>query len=412
MLALRLDPSVANFMLTLLEAREAIAQRLVRVQRTQKVRLADASGRILAQAALAQVDNPAFDNSAMDGYAVRKSDLANTRSLKVVGESACGSAPAALEPGTAMRIFTGAPLPHGADHVFMQEEVSVRDGLAEFPSGNSADPNIRHRGEDFSQGETLFEPGRRMSPGDIALLSAAGIPEIDVWDRPRVLVFATGDELVAPGNKLRPGQIYESNRVATILQLQALGADVTDGGTVRDNADEIRTTLRDARDFDFVITSGGASVGDHDLVKGIFAELGSIEFWRVKIKPGKPLAFGRIGERTHFFALPGNPVSSLITFKLFVEPALMAWSNTPFLEMKLNAIALNDCQRVPGRMEFLRARLQTQDGQLKAEVLRGQGSHMLGTLRNTNGLVQVEADSNGFKKGDAVIAIPLTLYID
>jgi molybdopterin molybdotransferase len=293
----------------------------------------------------------------------------------------------------------------------MQEDVVVNNGIAEFRAAPGAELNVRLRGEDFRAGEALFERGRRLNPSDVALLSAAGVAALDVWARPRVLVFATGDELVAPGAPLRPGQIYESNRIATLLQLRALGADVVDGGTIADNADAIRGVLRDARDFDFVITSGGASVGDHDLVKGIFAEIGTIEFWRVKIKPGKPLAFGRVGARSHFFALPGNPISSLVTFKLFVEPTLLAWSHAQHLELKLQAVALNDCRRTPGRMEFLRARLQTRDGQLHAEVLRGQGSHMLGTLRDTNGLIQVDAESEGFRSGDRITAIPLTLEI-
>jgi molybdopterin molybdotransferase len=347
----------------------------------------------------------------MDGYALRRGDLAGTRRLRVVGESACGMVPANLEPGTTMRIFTGAPLPIGADCVVMQEDVVVRDGIAQFPEALGGDGNVRRRGEDFRSGEVLYERGRRLGPSDVALLSAAGVGTLEVWSRPRVLVFATGDELVSPGTPLRPGQIYESNRIATILQMRALGAEVVDGGTIADSAERIRGVLRDAQEFDFVITSGGASVGDHDLVKGIFAEIGSIEFWRVKIKPGKPLAFGRVGGRTHFFALPGNPVSSLVTFKLFVEPALHAWSHSVHNELKLSAVAANDCRRAPGRMEFLRARLSTQDGNLIAEALPGQGSHMLGTLRATNGLIQIDAESEGFRRGDRVTAIPLTLNI-
>lgn len=399
-------------MLTLAEARSAIIERLRRSESNESVPLESAVGRILAGPVRARVDNPAFDNSAMDGYALRRADLqSSSKRLPVVGESACGDAPATLAAGTAMRIFTGAPLPHGADAVVMQEEVTVRDGNAEFAPNAGLDNNVRRRGEDFRAGDVLFDRGRRLSPLDIALLSAAGNAVVDVFTRPRVLVFATGDELIAPGQPLKPGQIYESNRIATILQMRALGADVVDGGTVADNADAIRGVLRNARDFDFVVTSGGASVGDRDLVKGIFAEIGSIDFWRVKIKPGKPLAFGRVGERTHFFALPGNPVSSLMTFKLFVEPALLAWSNAPHFELKLQAIALNDCKRAPGRVEFLRARLSVQAGVLHAEVLRGQGSHMLGTLRETNGLIEVDAESEGFKRGAQITAIPLTLDI-
>jgi molybdopterin molybdotransferase len=221
-------------------------------------------------------------------------------------------------------------------------------------------------------------------------------------------VAATGDELVTPGTPLRPGQIYESNRLATLLLLQELGMDAVDGGTVRDDPDALRTWLKSSTDYDFVITSGGASVGDHDLVKQVFAEIGAIKFWKAKIKPGKPIAFGRVGTRTHFFALPGNPVSSLVTFKLFVEPALIAWHHGVSRMPQLSATATNDFRRHPGRTEFVRARLVADDGKLLATALRGQGSHMLGPLRETNGFIRVEDDSVGFKQGETVLVIPLS----
>jgi molybdopterin molybdotransferase len=266
---------------------------------------------------------------------------------------------------------------------------------------------LRRRGEDFRAGELLYEPGRRLSAYDLALLSTAGVAQVPVVARPRVLVVATGDELVAPGQALKPGQIYESNRLSTLLQLEALGAETVDGGTVRDDPAVLRALLKGAGDYDFIITSGGASVGDHDLVKQVFAEIGEISFWKAKIKPGKPVAFGRLGERTHFFALPGNPVSSLVTFKLFVEPALYAWHHGKPPVLELPAIAANRFQRNPGRMEFLRARLYSENGELKAECLKGQGSHMLGTLRHTNGFIRLGEDSTGFEPGTRVTALPL-----
>lgn len=399
-------------MLSLEQAQAAIHERIKRAQHTQTIVLSEAVGRTLARAPMAAVDNPAFDNSAMDGYAYNAADLNRLGGkLPLRGESSCGGAPGTLAPGTAMRIFTGAPLPAGADAVAIQEVVSVRDGIAEIPESASQENNTRRCGEDFRCGEILFPAGHRISPLDIALLAAAGQSHVEVYVRPRVLVIATGNELVQPGSPLKPGQIYESNRVATIASLRAIGADVIDGGTVADDVVTLRAAMSNALDFDFVITSGGASVGDHDLVKQVFAESGTIEFWRVKIKPGKPIAFGRLGERTHFFALPGNPVSSLVTFRLFVAPSLITWSHGTPRELQLRATATNDFKRSPGRMEFLRARLSTEDGQLMAEALPGQGSHMLGTLRNTNGLICVAEDSAGFKRGDAVTAIPLTLDI-
>ena len=395
-------------MLTLPEAQAAILTRVRAAERTETVPLARACGRFAARTLHAVVDNPAFDNSAMDGYALSSRDLAARGFiLPVMGESSCGSAPQQLAPGTAMRIFTGAPLPVGADTIVMQEDV-VHDGeQARFPVDVKPGNHVRCRSEDFRAGEDLYAPGRRLSAYDLALLSAAGVAQVSVYARPRVLVVATGDELVAPGQPLQPGQIYESNRLATLLQLEALGVEAVDGGTVRDDPAALRALLKGAGDYDFIITSGGASVGDHDLVKQVFAEIGEISFWKVKIKPGKPVAFGRVGARTHFFALPGNPVSSLMTFKLFVEPALYAWHHGQPPVLELPAIAANSFQRKPGRMEFLRARLWTENGELKAEALARQGSHQIGTLRHTNGFIRIGEDSTGFEPGTRVTALPL-----
>ena len=395
-------------MLTLQEAQAAILARVHAADRMETVPLARAGGRFAARALTAVVDNPAFDNSAMDGYALNSRDhSAQAGVLPVAGESSCGSAPQSLTPGTTMRIFTGAPVPAGADTVVMQEDVERDGAQARFPQDIRAGDHVRRRGEDFRAGEQLYAPGRRLSPYDLALLSAAGVAEVSVVARPRVLVVATGDELVAPGQPLLPGQIYESNRLVTRLQLEALGAEVVDGGTVRDDPAALRALLNGAGEYDFIITSGGASVGDHDLVKQVFAEIGEISFWKVKIKPGKPVAFGRVGARTHFFALPGNPVSSLVTFKLFVEPALYAWHHGQPPVLELPAIAANRFQRKPGRMEFLRARLWSEQGELKAEALAGQGSHQIGTLRHTNGFIRIGEDSGGFAAGERVTVLPL-----
>jgi len=395
-------------MLSLTEAQAAILARVERSAKPETVPLVHAAGRYAARTLAARVDNPAFDNSAMDGYALRAADAAAPDfMLPVNGESSCGSRPQRLMPGTTMRIFTGAPLPDGADTVVMQEDVERIGDRARFPSGLRAGEQVRRRGEDFRAGDTLYSTGHRLAPYDLALLSAAGLDSVPVWVRPRVLVAATGNELVAPGRPLEPGQIYESNRLATLLLLEALGADAVDGGTVRDDPAALRALLASSGEYDFVITSGGASVGDHDLVRQVFGEIGEIGFWRARIKPGKPVAFGRIGTRTHFFALPGNPVSSLVTFKLFVEPALVAWHHGTSPWREVPAVAVNAFRRKPGRMEFLRARLATRDGRLEAECLPGQGSHQLAPLRHTNGFIVVDEESAGFAAGDAVRALLL-----
>jgi molybdopterin molybdotransferase len=395
-------------MLSLEQARDAILAEITPTATTQTVSLSQAHGRYTAQELRAQVDNPAFDNSAMDGYAVRATDLvASGFVLPLHGESRCGDAPGKLAAGTTMRIFTGAPMPDGADTIVIQEDVKIEGEKVVFPKSVQPGSHLRRRGEDFRRGDLLYPVGRRLSSYDLALLSVSGVAEIPVFQRARVLVAATGNELVTPGTPLRPGQIYESNRLATLLLLRELGMEAVDGGTIRDDPSELRAWLKSSTDYDFVITSGGASVGDHDLVKQVFAEIGEIKFWKARIKPGKPIAFGRVGDRTHFFALPGNPVSSLVTFMLLVEPALIAWHHGVPRMPQLAATAAHDFRRHPGRTEFVRARLVSEGGRLLATALRGQGSHMLGPLRETNGFIRIEADSTGFSQGDTVLAIPL-----
>jgi molybdopterin molybdotransferase len=397
-------------MLTLEAAQQALTAAVRRGVRQESVPLASAGGRYVAQELRARVDNPAFDNSSMDGYALAIADLIGADfALPLRGESRCGDAPARLAPRTTMRIFTGAPLPQGADAVVMQEDIKIADARVTFPHTVQPGQNIRRSGEDFRAGDLLYRPGHRLSAYDIALLSAAGVAQVPVFARARVLVVATGDELIAPGAPLAPGQIYESNRLATRLLLEQHQVEAVDGGTVRDDPAALRALLQNSTDFDFIITSGGASVGDHDLVKQAFAELGTIEFWKVRVKPGKPIAFGRVGARTHFFALPGNPVSSLVTFKLFVEPALIAWHHGTPAPLELPAIAANGFRRHAGRTEFLRGCVKVEAGRLLATALPGQGSHMLGPLRETNALIRVEADSQGFEAGDTVRVTPLTL---
>jgi molybdopterin molybdotransferase len=327
------------------------------------------------------------------------------------GESSAGDAPGTLTPGSTMRIFTGAPLPAGADAVVIQEDIRIDGENIVFPHTVQPGQNIRTRGQDFRVGDLLYNAGRRISAFDVALLAAAGVSRVSVFRRPRVLVIATGDELVAPGSPLKPGQIYESNRQATLLMAEQLGADVIDGGTVRDDPDAVRQVLKNSMDYDFVISSGGVSVGEYDLVKQVFAEIGNINFWKVRIKPGKPVAVGRLGDHCHFFGLPGNPVSSLVTFFLFVRPALQAWHHGSTTPLVLRARATTDYRRHAGRTEFLRARLESLEGNLSVTPLPGQGSHMLGTLRQTNALIRLEHDVEGFAAGDRLSVIPLSTDI-
>lgn len=395
-------------MLSLEEAQDAIIKSLQPCVEQESVPLLDAHHRYLAEDVVARVDNPAFDNSAMDGYAVNTAQLVNAGfTLPLHGEASAGKAPDTLAADSTMRIFTGAPVPLGADAVVIQEDIKRQGDTVVFPRTVQPGQNIRTTGQDFTQGQSLLNKGRRLSAPDLALASAAGVPQLSVTRRPKILVVATGDELVAPGTPLAPGQIYESNRLATLLQVTALGADAIDGGTVADTPEAVRGILKRAMEYDFIITSGGVSVGDHDLVKKIFAEIGEINFWKVRIKPGKPVAFGRLGDKTNFFGLPGNPVSSLVTFLLFVQPAILAWHHSATQPLYLTATAKIAYQHKAGRTEFLRGRLTSDKGEMKVELLRGQGSHMLSTLKDSNCLIRVEHDSKGFAAGAPVTVWPL-----
>ncbi len=407
-------------MLNLDQAQAEIIKQVRPATEIETIPIGQALGRFLAQPVKSRVSNPAFDNSAMDGYALTHADLVNNDfSLPLAGESRCGIVPPKLTAGHCMRIFTGAPVPGGADTVVIQENITSQkigpgnklSELINFPENTQPGTNIRKQGEDFKQNDLLYETGQRLQAHDLALLSTAGIDKVAVFMRPKILVIATGDELVTPGEKLKPGQIYESNRLTTILMLKEMGAEVTDGGTAADDVESVRAILANTSDYDFVITSGGVSVGDHDLVKQVFEEFGQINFWRVRIKPGKPVAFGKLGDHGHFIALPGNPVSSLVTFKLFVLPALVAWFHGSAAMTEIPVTVTGNFKRKPGRMEFLRARI-FQDGEnIRCQALPGQGSHMIGTLRDCNGFIKLDVESQGFSAGEQVIFVPIDKFV-
>lgn len=396
-------------LLTLAQAQAALRAHVRPATAIETITLGDACGRYVAGDIRACVDHPGFDNSAMDGYALALDDEALAAGLTISGIARCGDTPATLAAGSAMRIFTGAPMPAGADTVVIQEDADTRDGHLRIPADTRRNQHIRRRGEDFLADTVLYRAGQRLRAADLAVLACAGVNQVPVYRRARALVIATGDELREAGATLAPGQVYECNRLATCVQLAALGVDAVDGGAVRDDADALRGVLAQARDFDFVITSGGASVGDHDLVRAAFQTLGELHFWRVRIKPGKPVAFGHIAPRTHFFALPGNPVSSLITFRLFVAPAVQAWFHAASEPLAIPARTTQAFARAPGRLEFLRAQLVLRDGVLHATPLPGQGSHQIGTLRATTALIRIEAESAGFAAGETVRVLPLEL---
>jgi molybdopterin molybdotransferase len=364
----------------------------------EDVAVARAAGRVVAEPALAVTDLPPFDSSAMDGYAVRSSDTPGP--LTVVGHSAAGKPESRrLEAGEAIVISTGAVVPDGADAVVPVERTSGEVEVERVSAGD----NVRPRGGDARTGDVIVESGDVLRPAQLGALAAAGIATVRCTRRPRVTVLATGSELRAPGETLAPGEIYESNTVLLAAQLASAGAEVTVIPAVSDDAAATRAALERGLASDMLVTSGGVSVGPHDLVRGALAELGAEEiFWRVAVKPGKPIAFAVRGG-TLVFGLPGNPVSSLVGFELFVRPALLALQGArdpgpAYLPGRLGA----EVRRTENRDELVRARTRIEDGAVVLEPLTGQESHMIVRSAAASALVLVPRGTGALAEGSQV----------
>ncbi|MBL6765437.1 MAG: molybdopterin molybdotransferase MoeA [Verrucomicrobiae bacterium] len=356
--------------------------------------VAASAGRILSAPLHAKVDLPAFDNSAMDGYAVRSADVATASTgqpaqLRVIGEVPAGRAfSGELCEGQGIRIFTGSPLPHGADAVVMQEDTRRDGDTVTILEPARPFEHVRLRGEDVRCGQQIGEPGTVVSPGMLNLFAAAGVAELSVSRRPRVALLATGDELCEANASLAPGQIFESNRGMLAELVRRAGGDAEIMPLVADTLEATRDALGKAfKEFDAVITSGGVSVGDHDHVKGAFESLGgSLDFWKVAIKPGKPFVFGRVNNG-YLFGLPGNPVSAFVTFLLLVRPALLHWQGARDRSLPIQSVTLGESLANRGdRRHFMRVRVGD-DGVARSAGV--QGSHMLHSLAVANALVDV-----------------------
>ena len=376
---------------------EALDQVLARVRpvRVEEVAIAHAAGRVLAQEARAAVDLPPFDSSAMDGYAVRASDTPGR--LPVGGQSAAGSPLGrTLQSGEAVVISTGAVLPEGADAVVPVER-SERDGDVVRLEQVAAGAHVRPRGGDARRGEAIGGAGQVLGATQVGALAAVGLATVRCARRPRVAVLATGSELRAPGETLGPGEIYESNTTLIAAQVRSAGGEPVVLTPVADDAAATREALECGLDSDVLITSGGVSVGPHDLVRRALQELGAVEvFWRVAVKPGKPIAFATRGE-TLVFGLPGNPVSSLVGFELFVRPALLALQGAARPQPAfLPGRAAADLPRNHERDELVRARVRIEPDGVVLEPLTGQDSHMIARAFPAEALVLVP-------RGDGVV---------
>jgi molybdopterin molybdotransferase len=364
--------------------------------------LADGLGRVLAEDIRSGVAVPPWDNSAMDGYALRAAE--SERSLTISQRIPAGSAGVTVEPGAAARIFTGAPLPPGADAVVMQENCRVDGNTLQLRVPVTPGANVRRRGEDIARGDVVFSAGRRLEAEDLGVLASVGCHRLPVRRRLVVAVLSTGDELVEPGEgmELRPGQIFNSNRYTLAGLLAGLGLEARDFGLVPDEPEATGAVLSEAASAaDCVITTGGVSVGEEDHVRQQVERLGALKLWKLKVKPGKPLAYGRVGKAA-FFGLPGNPAAVFVTFSLIVRPWLLkAQGAEPREPLSLVARAAFERPRPGGRLEFLRARVAVEDGELTARLHPNQSSGVLSSVSWANALAMVPPDTT-IAPGDPV----------
>lgn len=383
-------PSVA-------EAQQLVLAR-VRPLPAERIAVAAAAGRIVAEAALARTDLPPFPSSAMDGYAVRSADTPGT--LPIGFRIAAGvPSPRALMPGEAMAISTGGVVPEGCDAVVPIEHVAITGNSVTVKANVASGTNIRGRGGDLLAGDVVVPAGVRLTPAGIGALAAAGVPEVAVARRPRVAVLTTGTELVPPGVPLGPGQVYEANGSMLAAQVAAAGCEVVCLPAVADDEAAHRASIEQGLAYDVLVTSGGVSVGPHDLVRRVEAELGVEEvFWRVSVKPGKPVAFG-VRDATLVFGLPGNPVSSLVSFELFVRPALLALQGLASPLPRFEPGRLAAAVRRGQRDELVRARTRVEADVVVLEPLRGQGSHMIARAAEADALVWIPAGEGELAAG-------------
>ncbi|TMF91935.1 MAG: molybdopterin molybdotransferase MoeA [Chloroflexi bacterium] len=376
----------------------------------ERIELARSVGRVLAEDLIAESPLPAFPSSAVDGYAVRAADAGKT--LRVVGESAAGRPfDSSLPAGTAARILTGGVVPDGADCIVMVEDVHVSGDTVTVPASLRAGGNFHRIGDDLREGDRILSAGAQLGAAELGIAAATGRAELPVRRRPRVALMSTGDELVEVGRTPGRGQIPDSNRWALLAALREAGADVDVLGIAPDEAEPLRRVVVDAlKEADALVTSGGVSVGTHDLVKPLLESLGTVHVGRVKLKPGKPFTFATLADHRVAFGLPGFPVSSLVTFEVFVRPALRKMQGFAQLHRPTLAVRLAyDAKPTADRTEYQRVVLRREGRELVAETTGSQSSSRLMSLAGAHALVRIPAGDQGFKAGTVVEALILSL---
>jgi molybdopterin molybdotransferase len=385
------------------KAREAMRACISPISGTEAVPVRQGLGRILAQEIVPAINVPSHDNSAMDGYAVRFDDL--ERPLKEIGTALAGKPfNGKLGEGECVRIMTGAVMPPGADTVVIQEVVQREGALIRVPPGQKRAQNVRYAGEDLKVGVPVLSHGKFLRPAELGLIASLGIGEVRVLRKLRVAFFSTGDELASIGTALKEGEVYDSNRYTLHAMLSRLGVEIIDMGVVRDRPEELEKALcKAAESADAVITTGGVSVGEADFVKQLMARLGEVLFWKIAMRPGRPMAFGRIGSAT-LFGLPGNPVAVMVTFYQFVRDALLHLSGRrdDYAIPLLQAIAGQNMRKVAGRTEYQRGVLYRDEGGWKVKTTGQQGSGVLRSMSEANCFIVLEHARGNVAAGEPV----------
>jgi molybdopterin molybdotransferase len=397
------------------EALARIEERVTAVVETERTPLRGACGRILARDVVAAMNLPPHANSAVDGYAFAHSDLVPGREtvLPVFGRAAAGHPLGhSAEQGTAVRIFTGAPMPDGTDTVMMQEDCVVEDGRVRLKPGIKKGANRRHAGEDVAEGTVAVATGRRLSPADLGLAAALGYRELPVFRQLRVALLSTGDEVHDPGHPLPPGMIYDANRFMLAALLSELGCDVSDFGIRQDHEAALADTLTTASaGHDLIVTSGGVSTGEEDHVRPAIERLGRLHFWRLAIKPGRPVALGHI-DGVPLIGLPGNPVAALVTFVVLARPLILKLAGAVAPAPRLFPVRAGfDYRKRPGRREYVRVRLQRDGKDLVAVKYARDGAGILSSITQSDGLAIVDEETSDLSPGATVDFLPFSEVI-